>query len=120
MLSRAQLSPSALQGDLQRTIQRPLQHCLEPIESFRCGFQAPLPKYKFCCVKGDKGSHSGFPKESLSLSSPFSQIQNHIIEAARSEGIQESLDSMFAYLIERVRNNLHVVLCMSPVGDPFR
>lgn len=27
---------------------------------------------------------------------------------------------MFKYFIERVRANLHVVLCMSPVGDPFR
>ncbi|XP_077169770.1 dynein axonemal heavy chain 2 isoform X1 [Paroedura picta] len=50
----------------------------------------------------------------------FEEIQSHIIEAARAEGIQESLDSLFAYLIERVRNNLHVVLCLSPVGDPFR
>ncbi|XP_026578292.1 dynein heavy chain 2, axonemal [Pseudonaja textilis] len=50
----------------------------------------------------------------------FEEIQSHIIDAARAEGIQESLDSLFAYLIERVRNNLHVVLCLSPVGDPFR
>ncbi|KAF7236750.1 Dynein heavy chain 2, axonemal [Varanus komodoensis] len=50
----------------------------------------------------------------------FEEIQNQIIDVARAEGIQESLDSLFAYLIERVRNNLHVVLCLSPVGDPFR
>ncbi|KAJ7313213.1 hypothetical protein JRQ81_004492 [Phrynocephalus forsythii] len=50
----------------------------------------------------------------------FEEIQSNIIEAARAEGVQESLDSLFAYLIERVRNNLHVVLCLSPVGDPFR
>uniref|UniRef100_A0ABM5EJD6 Dynein axonemal heavy chain 2 isoform X2 n=1 Tax=Pogona vitticeps TaxID=103695 RepID=A0ABM5EJD6_9SAUR len=50
----------------------------------------------------------------------FEEIQSNIIEAARAEGIQESPDSLFAYLIERVRNNLHVVLCLSPVGDPFR
>ncbi|KAH0626110.1 hypothetical protein JD844_000881 [Phrynosoma platyrhinos] len=45
----------------------------------------------------------------------FEEIQNNIIDAARKEGIQESQDSLFAYLIERVRNNLHVVLCLSPV-----
>ena len=27
---------------------------------------------------------------------------------------------MFNHFISRVRNNLHVVLCMSPVGDAFR
>ena len=39
---------------------------------------------------------------------------------AKKDGIQDTPDSMFAYLIERVRNNLHVILCMSPVGEPFR
>ncbi|GLD53606.1 dynein axonemal heavy chain 2 [Lates japonicus] len=29
-------------------------------------------------------------------------------------------DSLFSYLMERVRNNLHIVLCMSPVGETFR
>ena len=39
---------------------------------------------------------------------------------AKRDGVQDTPDSMFAYLVERVRNNLHVVLCMSPVGEPFR
>ena len=29
-------------------------------------------------------------------------------------------DAVFNHFISRVRNNLHVVLCMSPVGDAFR
>ena len=48
------------------------------------------------------------------------QIQTQIIEQARAEQVSESSDSLFAYLIERVRNNLHIILCLSPVGDPFR
>lgn len=27
---------------------------------------------------------------------------------------------MYAFLIERVRANLHIVLCMSPIGENFR
>lgn len=29
-------------------------------------------------------------------------------------------EAMYAFLIERVRANLHIVLCMSPIGDNFR
>ncbi|XP_058251926.1 dynein axonemal heavy chain 2 isoform X2 [Hemibagrus wyckioides] len=50
----------------------------------------------------------------------FEEIQSALIESARKDNVSETADSMFNYLIERVRNNLHIVLCMSPVGDPFR
>lgn len=30
------------------------------------------------------------------------------------------VQSMFQYFIQRVRSNLHIVLCMSPIGEPFR
>ncbi|XP_048653960.1 dynein axonemal heavy chain 2 isoform X2 [Marmota marmota marmota] len=50
----------------------------------------------------------------------FEEIQMQIIDQARAEQVPESSDSLFAYFIERVRNNLHIVLCLSPVGDPFR
>ncbi|XP_053341025.1 dynein axonemal heavy chain 2 [Clarias gariepinus] len=50
----------------------------------------------------------------------FDEIQNALSECARKDSVPETPDSIFNYLIERVRNNLHIVLCMSPVGDPFR
>ncbi|XP_006899240.1 PREDICTED: dynein heavy chain 2, axonemal [Elephantulus edwardii] len=56
----------------------------------------------------------------LYKSDEFEEIQTHIIEQARAERVPESSDSLFAYLIERVRSHLHIVLCLSPVGDPFR
>ena len=41
--------------------------------------------------------------------------------AAKEVGIAEGdRDAIFAFFINRVRSNLHVVLCMSPVGDSFR
>ncbi len=40
---------------------------------------------------------------------------------AKEAGIPEGdRDAIFSFFINRVRNNLHVVLCMSPVGDSFR
>lgn len=38
----------------------------------------------------------------------------------KKNGIEDTAQAVFAFLIERVRNNLHLVLCMSPVGEPFR
>lgn len=41
--------------------------------------------------------------------------------AAKEVGIAEgNRDGIFEFCINRVRNNLHVVLCMSPVGSSFR
>ncbi|XP_035806180.2 dynein axonemal heavy chain 2 [Amphiprion ocellaris] len=50
----------------------------------------------------------------------FVEICNALSESARKDKVVETPDSLFSYLIERVRNNLHVVLCMSPVGEAFR
>ncbi|GJQ70897.1 hypothetical protein Trydic_g814 [Trypoxylus dichotomus] len=41
--------------------------------------------------------------------------------AAKENGIAETnRDGIFDFFIRRVRSNLHVVMCMSPVGDAFR
>ncbi|XP_061921125.1 dynein axonemal heavy chain 2 [Entelurus aequoreus] len=50
----------------------------------------------------------------------FVEVCNCLSDSARKENVVETPDSLFSFLIERVRNNMHVVLCMSPVGDPFR
>jgi dynein heavy chain len=39
---------------------------------------------------------------------------------AKAAGIPDSPDPMFEFFIDRVRANLHILLCMSPVGDQFR
>jgi dynein heavy chain len=38
----------------------------------------------------------------------------------RSMQMSESREAVLAFFINRVRDNLHIVLCMSPVGDSFR
>uniref|UniRef100_A0A3P9PK94 Dynein axonemal heavy chain 2 n=1 Tax=Poecilia reticulata TaxID=8081 RepID=A0A3P9PK94_POERE len=49
----------------------------------------------------------------------FVEVCNALSEYAKKDNVVETPDSLFSYLIERVRNNLHIVLCMSPVGEPF-
>nr|XP_040043942.1 dynein heavy chain 2, axonemal isoform X1 [Gasterosteus aculeatus aculeatus] len=50
----------------------------------------------------------------------FAEVCNAVSDSARKNNITETPDCLFSYLIERVRNNLHIVLCMSPVGESFR
>lgn len=40
--------------------------------------------------------------------------------AAKRAGAGETGDALYAFFLERVRANLHVVLCLSPVGEAFR
>lgn len=41
-------------------------------------------------------------------------------EVVRAKYEDQSRDGIFGFFINRVRANLHIVLCMSPVGDAFR
>ncbi|KAM8760834.1 dynein axonemal heavy chain 2-like [Acanthopagrus schlegelii] len=50
----------------------------------------------------------------------FVELCSALSESARKDNVAETPNSLFTYLIERVRNNLHIVLCMSPVGKAFR
>ncbi|KAI9101992.1 dynein heavy chain and region D6 of dynein motor-domain-containing protein [Phlyctochytrium arcticum] len=50
----------------------------------------------------------------------LTEIKQTLQNICKGERTLENSDAAYAYFIERVRNNLHVVLCMSPVGDPFR
>ena len=39
---------------------------------------------------------------------------------ARAAGVEETPSELWAYFIERCRSNLHLILCMSPIGEAFR
>ncbi|KAJ3195453.1 Dynein heavy chain 2, axonemal [Irineochytrium annulatum] len=54
-----------------------------------------------------------FPPEELA------EIKQSLTVAGKDRP-SESGDPLYEFFIERVRSNLHVVLCMSPVGDAFR
>lgn len=46
----------------------------------------------------------------------FAEMRAWVVE----QGIEETRDAMWRAFINRVRDNLHVVLAFSPVGDVFR
>ena len=50
----------------------------------------------------------------------FLQVRTALMNEAKKAGVIDAPDSLFSFLVEKVRNNLHIILCMSPVGDPFR
>jgi dynein heavy chain len=39
---------------------------------------------------------------------------------AKSAGLQDTPDVLFDFFVDKVRKNLHIGLCFSPVGDTFR
>jgi len=47
-------------------------------------------------------------------------IVNAIRPAVKGEGILDSKDNCWKFFIDRVKKNLHMSLCFSPVGDLFR
>lgn len=47
-------------------------------------------------------------------------IVNNIRPAVKGEGILDSKDNCWKFFIDRVKKNLHMALCFSPVGDLFR
>ncbi len=44
------------------------------------------------------------------------QVRNEV----KAAGLVDTPENCWQFCIERVRKNLHVVLCFSPVGDSFR
>lgn len=47
-------------------------------------------------------------------------IINNIRPAVKSEGIIDSKDNCWKFFIDRIKKNLHMSLCFSPVGESFR
>jgi len=39
---------------------------------------------------------------------------------AKKQGVPETQNELYQFFVERVRANLHVILCLSPIGESFR
>lgn len=55
-----------------------------------------------------------FPKDEID------GMLGNLRNEAKSCGVPDNQEAMIQFLISRIRTNLHVVLCFSPVGDTFR
>jgi len=50
----------------------------------------------------------------------FEEVRTALADEMKKAGIDDTPTNCFQFLLDRVRANLHVVLCMSPVGEAFR
>ncbi|GMH41208.1 hypothetical protein BSKO_09118 [Bryopsis sp. KO-2023] len=47
-------------------------------------------------------------------------VLDEVRTAAKQAGFGETQNELYTFFLERVRTNLHVVLCLSPIGESFR
>ncbi|KAA0150075.1 hypothetical protein FNF29_05515 [Cafeteria roenbergensis] len=57
---------------------------------------------------------------SLWASDELTAIVDGVRPAVQERGIPETLDNCMRFFVSRVRDNLHIILAMSPVGDSLR
>lgn len=48
------------------------------------------------------------------------KLMNSIRPLAKAAGVSDSREGCWAFFIDKIRRNLHAVLCLSPVGDGLR
>ncbi|KYM82700.1 Dynein heavy chain 2, axonemal [Atta colombica] len=49
-----------------------------------------------------------------------SQIKNRLLKEITKHGKIPTIETVYSFLIERARANMHLILCMSPIGDAFK
>lgn len=50
----------------------------------------------------------------------FDDIKNALEKAAAKEKVIPTVEAMFNFFMDRSRSNLHICMCMSPIGNEFR
>lgn len=48
------------------------------------------------------------------------RILNVMRPLALEQGISPTKENLFSHYIQRIKNNLHLIICMSPIGEAFR
>ena len=54
---------------------------------------------------------------------PREELDGHLgtlKNEARQQGITDTPENLYNYFVDKIKKNIHLVLCMSPVGDSLR
>lgn len=100
-----------LEGLSTKLIHSKMHH--EPCLQLQRDCADPVPpEVHGCCHAGEVPNL--FPKDELA------GVLDEVRAAAKKAGAGETGEAVYAYFLERVRTNLHVILCLSPIGEAFR
>ena len=47
-------------------------------------------------------------------------INDELSDKAKANGVPQTREAIYAYFVQLCRQNMHIVLAFSPVGDAFR
>ncbi|KAG6451923.1 hypothetical protein O3G_MSEX007393 [Manduca sexta] len=50
----------------------------------------------------------------------FEDIKSSLEKPMKAANLMQTAESVYLFLVDRVRANMHIVLCFSPIGDEFR
>ncbi|KAI8841134.1 dynein heavy chain and region D6 of dynein motor-domain-containing protein [Chytriomyces cf. hyalinus JEL632] len=92
------------------------------------GMDAKQTVFLFCdtqifnesCLEDVNNILNGGDVPNIYANDEIDQILNAMRPIALDMGITANRENLFALYISRVRNNLHLIICMSPIGDAFR
>ena len=48
------------------------------------------------------------------------ELKSSMAKEAKKNNIEDNNQAIYNFLLDRVKANLHLIVCMSPVGEPFR
>lgn len=77
-----------------------------------------IPQEKFLIYINDILSAGYVPD--LFAKDELDGIMGKIRSEAKSNGIEDTPNALFQFFVDKVRRNLHMGLCFSPVGEAFR
>jgi dynein heavy chain len=89
---------------------------LKPIGFLFCDTQA----FDEGCVEDLNNLLNCGDTPNLYTSEDLDRIYNCIRASATDPGAVQSKESMFRIYLSRIQENLHLVICMSPIGEEFR